>query len=112
MAAKKTEAKAKKAGSMSKSALINAVVESAGDVTRKQVKAILEALVEVGHKELKKAGLFTMPGFAKFRVVKKPATKARQGINPFNKQPITIPAKPASKSVRARAIKAVKEAVS
>jgi nucleoid DNA-binding protein len=113
MAAKKAEAKAKKAaGALSKSGLINALVEASGELTRKQVKAVLEALVEVGHKELKKNGLFTMPGFAKFRVVKKPATKARQGINPFTKQPITIPAKPASKSVRARAIKAVKEAVS
>jgi DNA-binding protein HU-beta len=112
MAGKKTEAKKeKKAASMSKSALINAVVEAAGDVSRKQVKAILEALTDVAYKELKKSGLFTMPGFAKFRVVKKPATKARQGVNPFTKQPITIPAKPASKSVRARPIKAIKEAV-
>jgi nucleoid DNA-binding protein len=112
MAGKKTEAKKeKKATALSKSALINAIVEAAGDVSRKQVKAILEALSDVAYKELKKSGLFTMPGFAKFRVVKKPATKSRQGVNPFTKQPITIPAKPASKSVRARPIKAIKEAV-
>ena len=55
--------------------------------------------------------MFTLPGFAKFRVVKKPATKARQGINPFTKQPQTFAAKPASKSVRARPIKAIKNAV-
>ncbi len=110
MAAKKTEA-AKKAGSISKSALINAVVEATGDVSRKQVKAILDSLSEVAHKELKKNGVFTMPGFAKFRVVKKPATKARQGINPFTKQPTTFAAKPASKSVRARPIKAIKDAM-
>ena len=54
---------------------------------------------------------FTMPGFAKFRVVKKPATKAREGINPFTKAPMTFPAKPASKSVRARPIKAIKDAI-
>jgi nucleoid DNA-binding protein len=108
MAAKKTE---KKLGSISKSALINAVVEAAGDVSRKQVKAILDALADVAYKELKKAGVFTMPGFAKFRVVKKPATKARQGINPFTKQPTTFAAKPASKSVRARPIKAIKDAM-
>ena len=54
---------------------------------------------------------FTMPGFAKFRVVKKPATKARQGINPFTKAPTTFAAKPASKSVRARPIKSIKDAV-
>ena len=108
MAAKKSE---KKATSLSKSALVNAVVEQAGDVSRKQVKAILEAMATVAYKELKKAGIFTLPGFAKFRVVKKPATKAREGVNPFTKQPMTYPAKPASKSVRARPIKAIKEAV-
>ncbi len=115
MAAKKTEAKKSggKSTALSKSQLINAIVEAAADaeVSRKQVKAVLESLVDVGHKELKKSGLFTVPGFAKFRVVKKPATKARQGINPFTKAPMTFPAKPASKSVRARPIKIVKDAV-
>ena len=111
MAAKKTAGAGGAKKSLSKSALINAVVESAGDVSRKQVKNILDALSEVAYKELKKNGVFTMPGFAKFRVVKKPATKARQGINPFTKQPITFAAKPASKSVRARPIKAIKDAM-
>jgi DNA-binding protein HU-beta len=109
MAAKKPEAK--KVTSISKSALINAVVEATGDMSRKQVKTILDAISDIAYKELRKTGMFTMPGFAKFRVVKKPATKARQGINPFTKQPTTFAAKPASKSVRARAIKAVKDAV-
>jgi nucleoid DNA-binding protein len=112
MAGKKTDAKtAKKSSTLSKSGLINAVVDSVGEVSRKQVKAILEALTDVAYKELKKNKIFTLPGFAKFRVVAKPATKSRPGINPFTKQPITIPAKPASKSVRARPIKAIKEAV-
>ncbi len=110
MAAKKTEAK--KVSSISKSALINALVEESGELTRKQVKSVLDAITDIAYKELRKNGIFTMPGFAKFRVVKKPATKARQGINPFTKQPTTFAAKPASKSVRARAIKAVKDAVS
>ena len=109
MAGKKSDGK--KATSISKSALVNAVVEASGDVSRKQVKQIIEALATVGYRELKKSGLFTLPGFAKFRVVKKPATKAREGINPFTKQPMTFAAKPASKSVRARAIKSIKDAV-
>ena len=110
MAAKKTDGK--KGTTLSKSALINAVVEANENaVTRKQVKAILESLTEIAYKELKKNGIFTMPGFAKFRVVKKPATKARQGINPFTKEPMTFAAKPASKSVRARPIKAIKDAL-
>jgi len=72
---------------------------------------VLEALVTVAHQELKKAGLFTLPGFAKFRVIKKPATKASRGLNPFTKQPQTFAAKPASKAVRARPIEAIKDAM-
>ena len=109
MAGKKAETK--KLSSISKSSLINAVVEETGDVTRKHVKTILDAIADIAYKELRKNGIFTLPGFAKFRVVKKPATKARQGINPFTKQPTTFAAKPASKSVRARAIKSIKDAV-
>ncbi len=108
MAQKKTE---KKPSSLSKSALINAVVQEVGEISRKEVKTILETLADVAYKELKKSGIFTVPGFAKFRVVKKPATKSREGINPFTKAPMTFAAKPASKSVRARAIKSIKDAV-
>ncbi len=108
MAQKKSE---KKPSTLSKSALINAVVQEVGEISRKEVKTILETLADVAYKELKKTGIFTVPGFAKFRVVKKPATKAREGVNPFTKQPMTFAAKAASKSVRARAIKSIKDAV-
>jgi len=116
MATKKAAAAGGNAGggkkTLSKNGLIQALSEAVGDeISRKQVKAVLESLIDVGHKELKKNNLFTLPGFAKFRVVKKPATKARQGINPFTKQPQTFAAKPASKSVRARPIKAIKDAL-
>jgi nucleoid DNA-binding protein len=43
--------------------------------------------------------------------VKKPATKERQGINPFTKEPITIPAKPASRKIRSTPLKALKDLV-
>ena len=108
-AAAKTESK--KSTSMSKSALLNAIAESAEGVTRKQAKLVLENLAQIAYRELKKNGVFTMPGFAKFRVVKKPATKSREGVNPFTKQPMTFAAKPASKSVRARPIKAIKDSI-
>ena len=112
MAAKKTAWAGGAKKSLSKSGLIQAIAETVGDeLTRKQVRSVLESLINVGHRELKKSGVFTLPGFAKFRVVKKPATKARQGINPFTKQPQMFAAKPASKSVRARPIKAIKDAL-
>ena len=52
-----------------------------------------------------------LPGFAKFVVVKKPARPAREGINPFTKEKQKFAAKPASKGVRARPVKAIKDAV-
>ena len=112
MAAKKTAAAGGAKKTLSKSGFIQAVAEAVGEeLSKKQVKQVIEAISAVGYRELKKNGIFTLPGFAKFRVVKKPATKARQGINPFTKQPMTYAAKPASKSVRARPIKAIKDAL-
>jgi nucleoid DNA-binding protein len=98
---------------LSKGALLEAITNAVGeDLSKKQVKLVMETLVELGHRELKKTGVFVLPGFAKFTVVKKPARPAREGINPFTKQMQKFPAKPASKAVRARAVKAVKDAVS
>jgi nucleoid DNA-binding protein len=105
--AKKTNGKP-----LSKSAMLEAVTEAIGEeISRKQVKQVVEVLIGVGHKELKKAGVFVLPGFAKFVVVKKPARPAREGINPFTKEKQMFAAKPASKGVRARAVKAIKDAV-
>jgi nucleoid DNA-binding protein len=97
---------------LSKSEVLNAVADVVGDeISRKQVKEVVETLATVGHKELKKNGVFVLHGFAKFVVVKKPARPAREGINPFTKEKQTFAAKPASKAVRARAVKAIKDAV-
>ncbi len=74
-------------------------------------KGCVETLATVGYKELKKTGIFLVPGFAKFVVIKKPATKARAGTNPFTGEPMTFKAKPARKIVRARPVKAAKDAV-
>jgi nucleoid DNA-binding protein len=71
----------------------------------------METLTTIGYKELKKNGTFVLPGFAKFIVVKKPATKARKGINLFTGEPTVFKAKPARKIVRARPVKAAKDAV-
>jgi DNA-binding protein HU-beta len=95
-----------------KSELIQAIADRLSDtVTRKDVKAVLEALSAEGYKQLKKAGQFVVPGFAKFIVIKKPATKERKGINPFTKEPTIFKAKPARKILRARPVKAAKDSV-
>ncbi len=97
---------------MTKAALIGAITDSVGDgISRKQVVGVIEALSTIGYKELKKNGQFVLPGFAKLIVKKKPARPARKGINPFTKEPTTFAAKPASKVVRARPVKALKDAI-
>ena len=96
---------------LSKSQLVERIAAELDGLSKKDVKGVLESLVSVGHKELKKSGSFLVPGFAKFVVIKKPATKERAGINPFTKEPTVFKAKPARKIVRARPVKAAKDAV-
>lgn len=111
MAASKSTKKSAKP--LSKSAVLQAIADALGgeEVSRKHVKLVVETLASIGHRELKKNGVFVLPGFAKFVVVKKPARPAREGINPFTKEKQKFAAKPASKGVRARPIKALKDAV-
>src|ERR1022692_4791933 len=98
---------------ITKSELIQKIAKQhPNNMTRKDVKSVIEALAEIGYKELKKTGVFFVPVFAKFFVIKKPATKERKGINPFTKEPTIFKAKPARKIIRARAVKAAKDAIS
>lgn len=97
---------------MTKSELIEKITAQHSDkLTKKDVKGVIETLATIGYKELKKTGAFLVPGFAKFVVIKKPATKARKGINPFTKEPTVFKARPARKVIRARPVKAAKDAV-
>jgi DNA-binding protein HU-beta len=99
-------------GPMSKSDLIQTIADKFdGKLTRKDVKGIIEMVATIGHTELKKNGLFVVPGLVRMVVIKKPATKARKGINPFTKEETIFKAKPARKVVKGRPVKAVKDAI-
>lgn len=80
-------------------------------ISKKQAGATIEALNDIiaAHLSKKGPGEFTFPGVAKFRVVRKPATKARQGVNPFTGEPMTFAAKPARNVVKIRALKKLKD---
>jgi nucleoid DNA-binding protein len=93
-----------------KSGVLNAVSSATG-IPRQHVGKVVGALAALAAMELARRGSFTMPGMAKLKVVKKAATKARQGINPFTKQPMLFKAKPARKLVKIRALKALKDAL-
>ena len=98
---------AKKGGAPTKSEIVATICKDA-ELSRKQVAAVFESLNGIIKKSLRGPGLFTLPGLLKMKVVKKPATKAREGINPFTKEKMVFKAKPASKKVRALPLKSLK----
>jgi DNA-binding protein HU-beta len=101
---------AKKGGAPTKSEVLTQISKDT-TLSRKQVAAVFDSLSGVIKKSLRGNGLFTMPGLMKLKVVKKPATKAREGINPFTGEKMTFKAKPASKKVRVLPLKSLKAMV-
>jgi nucleoid DNA-binding protein len=94
----------------SKTQILDQIAESTS-LTRKQVSSVLDSLTDVIDSHLKKnsVGEFVLPGLLKISTVRKPAVKARKGINPFTKEEVTFKAKPASTAVKVRPLKKLKD---
>ena len=101
-----------KNGPPTKSEIYREIAEATG-LTRKDVDAVFGSLNKLIKKSLgnRGPGVFTMPGLLKMKVVKKPATKARKGVNPFTGEEMIFKAKPARKTVKVQALKGLKEMV-
>jgi len=108
--AKKKAAAAKKP--MTKSEILSSLSDSSG-LSKKELAAVFEDMAALIGKNLKKngPGVFTIPGLSKIKVVRKPATKARKGINPFTKEETIFKAKPARNVVKIQPLKALKDMV-
>lgn len=93
-----------------KTEIVNRIAED-NELSKSQVNGVLESLGEIIqlHINKKSVGEFVLPGLLKIQTVKKPATKARMGINPFTKEEQLFKAKPASITVKVRALKKLKE---
>lgn len=107
MAAKKKDA-VKKAPTKSE---IYAHIAEETELSRKQVASVFDSLSGLIDRNLKPRGpgFFTVPGLMKIKVIKKPATKARKGINPFTGEETVFKAKPARKVVKVLPLKALKD---
>ena len=128
MAAKKAVKKAAKKGSkkkaapakktlavkapLTKSAMMDEIAGNTG-LSKKQVSAVFDELSTLVERHIKKGavGQFTLPGLMKIEVRRKPATKARKGINPFTGEETIFKAKPARNVVKIRALKKMKDMV-
>ncbi len=95
-----------------KADIYNSLSEKTG-LSKKDIASVFTGLSDLIAKELGKKGpgLFVIPGLLKLKVVRKPATKAKPGINPFTKEPMTIKAKPARNVVKAVPLKSLKDLV-
>lgn len=95
---------------MTKSQIVASLADST-ELSKKQVNAVLDELNTLIERSIKKrsVGEFTIPGVMKITTVKKPARKARKGINPFTGEETMFKAKPASIAVKIRPLKKLKE---
>ena len=97
----------------SKTQILSEIAEST-DLSRKQVGSVIDELSVLIERHVKKraCGEFVLPGLMKITTVKKPARKARKGINPFTGEETVFKAKPASTQVKVRPLKKLKEMAS
>ena len=97
---------------MTKSGVMGEIAGSTG-LNKKQVSSVLDELAILIERHIKKqgAGQFTLPGLMKIEVKRKPATKARKGINPFTGEETIFKAKPARNVVKIRPLKKMKDMV-
>jgi len=113
-AAKKTAPAARKVKAVqeryTKTQILSQISENT-ELSKKQVQSVLDELSDIieGHIKKRACGEFVMPGLMKITTVKKPATKARKGINPFTGEETVFKAKPASTAVKVRPLKKLKE---
>jgi DNA-binding protein HU-beta len=89
---------------MTQTQLVRSLAEG-NEISNKQAKAILEGLASIAIAEVKKNGVFVLPGIG--RLVRQDR-KARTGRNPATGETIKIPAK---KVVKFRVAKAAKDAI-
>lgn len=102
-----------KAKAATKAEIYTAVAEKSG-VPKKDVSKVFDAFVELSKKELGKKGpgVILVPGMAKVKAVRKPATKAKTQPNPFKPgEMMTVKAKPARTGIKIVALKAYKDSL-
>jgi DNA-binding protein HU-beta len=97
---------------MSKSQFVTTLAEKSG-LNKKQATSALDTINAMVAQQLGKRGPgeVLIPGLLRLNIVNKPATRQHEGVNPFTKEPMTYKAKAARKVIRARPLKALKDAV-
>lgn len=113
-AAKKEATPSRKATAISerytKIEIVNELALNSG-LNRKQIDTVLDELCLLVRRHVKKraVGEFVLSGLIKITTVKKPAKKARKGINTFTGKETIFKAQPATNVVKVYALKGLKD---
>merc|ERR1719197_569360 len=91
---------------MGKGALAEAIAEKC-ELKRKQASQVLESLASIAAEQVKSNGVFTIPGLARIKTRRKPATKA--GKREIFGKMVVVKAKPAKTVVKAFPVAALKK---
>ena len=96
----------------SKSEVFGTIAQHVG-IHRRDVAGVFHVMGSLIKADLAKSGpgVFKVPSLMRITVKRKPATKERQGINPFTKEQVMFKAKPARNVVRVRPLQALKAMV-
>ena len=88
------------------------IAEKTG-LTKKDVSAVFESLNTLIRRDIRRTGpgMYTLPGLMKIKVIRKPATKSRKGVNPFTGEAMVFKAKPARNVVKVLPLKGLKDMV-
>jgi nucleoid DNA-binding protein len=90
--------------------IVNELALNSG-LNRKQINTVLDELCLLVQRHVKKraVGEFILSGLVKITTVKKPAKKARKGINTFTGKETIFKAKPATNAVKVYALKGLRD---
>ncbi len=111
-ASKKKASKAAGKKPPTKSEILAHIAEET-ELSKSDVSGVIDSLSGLIGKNIgpRGPGYFNMPGLFKIKCIKKPATKARKGTNPFTGEEMMFKAKPARKAVKVLPLKSLKEMV-
>merc|ERR1711934_184540 len=93
---------------MTKSGLIGAIATE-HDMKNKECAQVINSLAAIAAKEVKKTGIFTLPGLIRIKTRVKPATKA--GVRVMFGEEKKVKAKPARTIVKAYPVAALKQQI-
>ncbi len=81
---------------------------TANEISKQEAAKLLDSVASIIITELEQTGSFILHGVFRARVIEKPATAARESVNPFSKKSVMVKAKPARRVVKFLPAKAVK----